>query len=144
MIKVRKLSKLKKLSEDELTAHSWKEYSIAFNHVNNFMEQNPDVWEISYDGEVVFIAGIVRGSFIGRGAELWFLCFRSFIRGKVSLIKFLKRALDRIVKLYRRVFVTVSDGFAQGNAFVNLLGFKLVDKTLMADNTMSNVYVLKV
>lgn len=140
MIKISRLKVLPKLDESDLTAHSWKEYKLAFNRLNTVMNKYPDVWEITYDGTVVFIAGIGTPSFIGRGAELWFLCFRSFLRHKKSLVRFLKKALSKLIKIYRRMFVYVSKEFTDGNKFIQLLGFSFSGETLMADNTLSNVY----
>lgn len=81
-------------------------------------------WTLFVNGEPVCVIGLKKNSLIGTGAELYFMLCKKFSAHVKQLVRFLRRGIRRLARLYRKVIVTVESEYWIGRKFVEFLGFR--------------------
>lgn len=82
------------------------------------------LWVISADKVPLCVLGLKRGSYLGFGGEVFFLLCDYPKHYTAGLIKFLRRGLRRVVRLWHRLVVRVESNFWIGCRFVTYFGFR--------------------
>ena len=116
------------------TAYSKKEWKILRPLRHQLYRRCRALWTLYHKDRPLCVIGIVENSMIGSGAEVYFLLCNAIKGCRIELIKFLKRAFRRFVKLYNMLTVSIETTFSEGEAFVRLFGFREVPHIFEHDN----------
>lgn len=78
-------------------------------------------WVARSEGRPLWMVGLVRRSWVGTGAELWFLlCDERMTR---KSIRFAKKGLHRLLGRFDHVCASVRRDFAAGHRWARFFGF---------------------
>lgn len=116
------------------TKYSKGEWKIMRPIRHEFYRKSRALWTLYKDGEPLCVIGLVENSMIGSGAEVYFLLCKAIEHSKIALVKFLRRAFRRVVKLYGMITVSIETTFKEGESFVRFFGFKEVPHIFEVDN----------
>ena len=126
-----------------LEPYSLAEYFQASEFTKAFWRKSPRAWLMRKWGVPVCLVGVTRTSLLGTGIEFWFLCCQALRENLRESVRFFRRALRLFRRYYPSLKVTVSDDFAGGIKFVNLLGFRVTPVVRSIDNKSFHVFELK-
>ena len=116
------------------TAYSKKEWKILRPLRHQLYRRCRAIWTLYHKGNPLCVIGLVENSMIGSGAEVYFLLCQQIKYCRIEIVKFLRRAFRRVVKLYGMLTVSIETTFAEGEAFVRLFGFHEVPYIFEYDN----------
>ena len=116
------------------TKYSRQEWKIMRPLRYDFYRKSRAIWTLYTKGEPLCVIGLVENSMIGSGAEVYFLLCKAIEGAKIALIKFLKRAFRRVVKLYGMITVSIETTFKEGESFVRFFGFREVPHVFEVEN----------
>jgi hypothetical protein len=106
-----------------LMEYAQKEYDLAMAYPNLLWGRNLRTWLFMIDEKPIFMGGITKTSLAGSQVELWLLYCRDVGKFAKHTLRFLKRALRRVAKVYPRVRLSVEHSFETGKSFARALGF---------------------
>lgn len=106
--------------------YSKKEWKILRPLRHEMYRRTRALWTLYTKGQPLCVIGIIENSMIGSGAEVYFLMCKIASHCRKELIKFLRRAFRRFVKIYRMLTVSIETSFKAGEAFVRFFGFREV------------------
>ncbi len=101
------------------------------------------LWTIYVDGAPVCVLGIKKNSLLGSGIEVFFMLCRNFNKHIKLLVRFLRRGIKRMVKLYGLLTVRVEDGYWIGERFVRLFDFVEQSTVRAADDVGYKIFEVR-
>lgn len=107
-------------------SYSKKEWKLMRPVRHDFYRRSRALWTLYTKGEPLCVIGLLENTLIGSGVEVYFLLCRAVRMCRIELIKFLRRAFRRVVKLYGMITVSIETTFKEGESFVRFFGFKEV------------------
>ena len=108
-------------------AYSKKEWKVMKPIRFDLYRKSRAIWTLYTKGQPLCVIGLLENTLIGSGVEVYFLICEAAVKCRIELIKFLKRAFRRVVKLYGMITVSIETTFKEGENFVRLFGFREVD-----------------
>lgn len=99
----------------------------------DIVKRSTRVWLLSHNDTPVFFFGIVKGSFMGWGCEMWFMACKDTARLFRRCVPVARRGIRRIIKLYGPAKSTVDAEFIRGRRFVEFFGFEKVAQVTGTD-----------
>jgi hypothetical protein len=121
-----------------------KEWTLIKKERGRLYNALTGLWTFSIDGEPVCAIGLCRYSLLGFGGEAVFFLCEGFHKHVRRMLPFIKRALYRVVRLWRCVCVRVDNDFPPGHRFVKFFGFSYAMPTVNASNSPATLYELRV
>ena len=100
-----------------------REWHIIRNNRREFYQIIDRLWTIYVDKTPVCVLGIKRNSLLGSGIEVFFMLCKKFNKHIKLLVRFLRRGLRRVIRLYGLITVRVENDYWIGERFVRLFGF---------------------
>ena len=104
--------------------HAKAEWKAAKHLRREWYASLDGLWVISDDKVPLCVLGLKRGSYLGLGGEVFFLLCDFPKQRTAGLIKFLRRGLRRVTRLWHRLVVRVESDFWIGRRFVEYFGFR--------------------
>lgn len=141
MMMIRRLKKLTEIDESNLTAQG----SDELHNLLRFPQlvRKTTAWEISYNGKVIAYGGVINGSVISQGAHIWFIPSIHFLKHKYTAVKFFKRALKKLLSVYKRVYTVVDCAHTKAISFVLFLSFKKFNNAYGMHGAEYNLYEMR-
>ena len=102
------------------------------------------LWTLYIDDEPICSIGLCRYTLLGFGGEAMFFLCKGFNAHAFEALKFIKRALRRVLRLWGCICVRVDDDFWIGHRFVKFFGFSSTMPTANALGEPATLYELKV
>lgn len=118
----------------KLDDYSRGEWRIMRSFRHDFYNRSRALWTLYNGDDPLCVIGIVEHSMIGSGMEVYFLVCRAFRLHFKEMIRFLRRAFRRFVKLYGMITVSIEVGFSVGENFVKFFGFRKVPYIFASEN----------
>jgi hypothetical protein len=95
------------------------------------------LWTLYSGSDPVCVIALRRYTLLGGGAEVFFLLCKDFAQASRSSLRFIRRALARILRCCGRLMVRVEKDFWIGEKFVRYFGFQKVGEGSWAENEYS-------
>ena len=124
MIRTRRVTMLSGKTIGAFGPHAKAEWRRAKPLRRDWYASLDGLWIISWEQTPLCVLGLKRGSYLGLGGEVFFLLCRFPKQRTAELVKFLRRGLRRVTKLWHRLVVRVEHDFWIGRRFVEYFGFK--------------------
>lgn len=124
MIKSEQLSAFPPGLRNLLNEYGQKDLDLALQWPKLFWGKNIRTWMFTIDGQPIFLAGLTKTSLAGSRAEFWLLWCSGTGKYAKHVLRFLRRALRRIAKIYPKVRLSVEHSFETGKSFARALGFR--------------------
>lgn len=106
-----------------LTEYAQKEFDLAQKHPKLLWAKNIRAWVFMINEQPVFMAGLTKTSLAGSRAEFWLMYCQDVGKYAKHVLRFMRRALRRIVKIYPNLRLSVENSFETGKSFARALGF---------------------
>lgn len=104
--------------------HSRDEWRQLRSNRQFFYQTSHRLWTLYHDGYPVCVIGLRRFTWLGNGGEIYFLLCKHFNQCSRWVIRFLRRAIRRVVRCLNGLVVKVEKGFWVGEKFVKHFGFR--------------------
>lgn len=128
---------------DHLDAESLATVERAQKFKLDIIKASTGAWCIYADGVPVFFFGVIRGSWLGHGVEMWFMTCKNTKRLLRHTMPFACKGIRRIIRLYGHAKATVAVDFARAQRFVEFFGFRRVGEMIAADEKRYYVYEMR-
>lgn len=124
MIRTRRVDMLSGKVIGAFGPHAKAEWKAAKHLRKHWYASLDSLWVISWGNVPLCVLGLKRGSYLGFGGEVFFLLCEYPKRHTAELVKFLRRGLRRVSRLWHRLVVRVESDFWIGRRFVEYFGFR--------------------
>ena len=124
MIKVKKSIPLEPRTIASFGVQAKDEWKVLRDHTKWFYGTCKRLWTLYVNDKPACVIGLKQNTMLGFGAEVFFMLCRGFSSAAKELSKFIRRALLRLVRLYLKISVRVTEGFWIGEKFVRFFGFR--------------------
>jgi hypothetical protein len=114
--------------------YSRKEWNIMRPIRREFYRRTRALWTLYKNENPLCVIGIVENTMIGSGMEVYFLLCKTFHKCLKEMVRFLRKAFRRVVKLYGMITVSIETSFIGGENFVKFFGFKEVPYVFVSEN----------
>lgn len=111
---------------DNMAEYAKEEVAIASRAKIDIIKHSSRVWVFSQNSERLMLCGIVKGTWLGTGTELWVMLFTAFFRHKKTMFKFIRRALKRLIKVESVLKVHIDQDQSKAKRFAEFFGFRFV------------------
>ena len=122
-----KIKKISSLPEEVIALfgeYAQKTYEKIKPFERFFYSRVKRMWLLSIDDKPVCVIGIIQGTLIGTGIEIFFFLCTEIEKHLRKLILFLRRAFYLSIKLFHVITVSIDDSYKVGARFVNFFGFR--------------------
>lgn len=124
MIQIKRTRHLSAKVIAQFTPHSQDEWRRMKPLRDDFYRRARGLWVLYYRGKPLCVIAMQPTSWLGTGAEVFFLLCKAAQQYLTRLIKFLVRAFRHAARCFGRIVVAVEDGFWIGERFVAFFGFR--------------------
>lgn len=124
MIRTRRVKMLSGKVIAAFGPHAKAEWRVMKSFRRAWYDSLDGLWVIEFAGRPVCVVGLKRGTYLGYGGEVFFLHCSPPPQYTFSLLRFLRRGLRLILRLWHRLVVRVETDFWIGRRFVEYFGFR--------------------
>jgi hypothetical protein len=144
MIRIKRVKCLSARTIAAFGPQAQKEWALIKKDRHQVYNALTGLWTFYIDDEPVCVIGLCRYTLLGFGGEAMFFLCKSFQKHAKEMLRFIKRALHRVVRIWGCVCVRVDDDFWIGHRFVKFFGFSFMMPTVNAIGSPATLYELRV
>lgn len=120
-----------------------KEWNECRGYRSLFYITTDKIWTLYIGGQPMCVLGFKRTSLIGSGGEVLFMLCKGFSKHGKTVLAFIKRAIQKVMKFYRTLMVRVEEGYWIGEKFVRFFGFRPTEMVTEIDKRNYKLYELR-
>ena len=114
MMKIKKISSLPEEAIALFGEYAQKTYEKIKPFESYFYSRVRRMWLLLIGNKPVCVIGIIQGTLIGTGIEIFFFLCTETQRHLKELIIFLRRAFSLVIKLYHVITVSIDNSYGVG------------------------------
>ena len=143
MIRFKKIRVISNAVSSKFVRYSAMEWKTYYDSRMVLYRRTHKMWVISNDSDPLCVIGTIKKSFLGCGIEIYFFLCEAGQKQLKSLVKFLRKAFRRVVKLYKIVTVSIDVSFELGQRFIKFFGFAEEQHEFTAGETTFKHFYLR-